>query len=98
MFGVAGAQELRNRRVAQEHIDAALAAVFGDSKQIAGREPTDDQQAGAQLVGVDQAGSRVSFGVLQSSGLVAGPRLLHGLAAFAGMWVEGAVQLLGTHQ
>lgn len=66
MFGGAGAQELRNRRVAQEHIDAALAAVFGDSKQIAGREPTDDQQAGAQLVGVDQAGSRVSLECFRS--------------------------------
>jgi hypothetical protein len=50
MFGGAGAQELRSRRVAQEHIDAALEAVFGDSKQIAGREPTDDQQAGVHLV------------------------------------------------
>jgi hypothetical protein len=34
------------RRVAQEHIDAALTAVFGDSKQIAGREPSDDSQEG----------------------------------------------------
>lgn len=34
------------RRVSQEHIDAALAAVFGDSKQLAGREPNDEQQEG----------------------------------------------------
>lgn len=34
------------RRVAQEHIDAALTAVFGDSKQITGREPSDDSQEG----------------------------------------------------
>jgi hypothetical protein len=39
-----GMQELRMRRVAQEHIDAALASVFGDSKQLAGREPLDEQQ------------------------------------------------------
>lgn len=42
-------QELRVRRVAQEHIDAALTAVFGDSKQIAGREPSDDSQEGESV-------------------------------------------------
>lgn len=48
-------QELRMRRVAQEHIDAALEAVFGDSKQIAGMEPSDEQQEGAPQLAVDQA-------------------------------------------
>lgn len=70
MLGGAGAQELRSRRVAQEHIDAALEAVFGDSKQIAGREPTDNQQAGVNLVGAGSGGSGVSLG--QSSRLVVG--------------------------
>jgi hypothetical protein len=42
-------QELRMRRVAQEHIDAALTAVFGDSKQIAGREASDEAQEGKHL-------------------------------------------------
>jgi hypothetical protein len=37
------------RRVAQEHIDAALTAVFGDSKQIAGREASDEAQEGKHL-------------------------------------------------
>lgn len=50
------------RRVAQEHIDAALASVFGDSKQIAGREPLDEQQEGecvqAFLKGVVSAGAK----------------------------------------
>jgi hypothetical protein len=39
-------QELRARKVAQEHIDNALVAVFGDSKQLAGHEAVDDQQEG----------------------------------------------------
>jgi hypothetical protein len=39
-------QELRARRVAQEHIDAALMAVFGDSKQISSRDSSKDSQDG----------------------------------------------------
>lgn len=38
------AYELRQKcRVPEQHIDAALKAVFGDSKQLAGREASDDQ-------------------------------------------------------
>lgn len=42
-------QELRQKcRVPEQHIDAALKAVFGDSKQLAGREASDDQSEGGQ--------------------------------------------------
>lgn len=40
-------QELRMRRVAPQHIDAALAVVFGDSKQLAASGgPSDESQEG----------------------------------------------------
>lgn len=43
-------QELRQKcRVSEQHIDAALKAVFGDSKQLAGREASDDQSEGGQV-------------------------------------------------
>jgi hypothetical protein len=47
-------QELRSRGVAQQHIDAAMTAVFGPGRQLPGRDAANDQEEGesSQRVGV----------------------------------------------
>jgi hypothetical protein len=39
-------QELRSRGVAQQHIDAAMVAVFGPGRQLPGRDAANDQEEG----------------------------------------------------
>jgi hypothetical protein len=39
-------QELRSRGVAQQHIDAAMSAVFGPGRQLPGRDAANDQEEG----------------------------------------------------
>lgn len=51
-------QELRSRGVAREHIDAALALVFGDTKQLPAWEPGNDAEEGEnQLALLEPAAS-----------------------------------------